>query len=485
MAAFPLGAPPGFAPAFPGMPTATPQPTPVAFVAPSAPTTTGARPGDELVPTQVRRDRGALLLREDTATLAARKRSYARIGAVMAAVGGACIGLMAAAAVYAWPLGYFGWLMLAMFAILFTLMGGALVFASSRLGAVAIYENGIAVPGNVGKGEFFFPWGMISNVAEQQNSIDGAYYYLTAKDGTPIGLKRSIPGLEGLMPMIRDRVGRAEYAGEIEKPKMDSFQGRLGYAMVAIVLGLSFGVGGFVGYSFADTFGSAGALLLGLGLIAPLTSMIMLPYITKRLGDMAKKQNASRGPPAGATFGSLAVCAIIFFASATQAHGIMAGPQDYPRALLPEPVGVALPSDTMDNFTLSLGGFVVAKAGRTITLTNGTLRFASVSGVRSSGLYVSKGGSLVMRNVTVEPDGAEGWTAQVFGKAVISDSRLRSPYGDKERDNEFGGLEIYSDDVRVERTRFENGASNLVFVADASPVITSNYFTGAKADAAQ
>jgi hypothetical protein len=461
-------------------PVAAPVVQATVLAPPAAP-----RPGDQIVPTQLRAGRGALLVREDAKTLESRKKGFFKVGAGLAAAGAACIALMATAALYAWPLGFFGWFMLFSIGLLFAALGAALVFASRRLGAVSVYENGVAVPGNVGQGEFFFPWGMISTITEQQNSIDGAYYHLVAKDGTAIALKRSIPGLDGVMPMVRDRIGRPEYAGEIEKPRMDAFQGKVGYAMLAIALGLSFGGGGYMGYSLADSFGGQGAWLLGMGLMGPLTAMLAVPYITKRVGDMAKKQNAKRGPPAGATFISLAVCAAIFFASATQAHGIVAGPEDYPRSPLPEPAGVGLPSDTMSNFSLSLGGFVVAGAGKTITLSDGTLRFASPSGPRSSGLYVSKGGTLLLRNVTVEPDGSEGWTAQVYGKAVIADSRIVKPYGDKDRENEFGGLEIYSDDVRISNSSFEGGASNLVFTADSSPLIEGSRFTGAKADAAQ
>jgi len=125
------------------------------------------------------------------------------------------------------------------------------------------------------------------------------------------------------------------------------------------------------------------------------------------------------------------------------------------------------------NETLHGTGPIRVGEGETLTLLDCDIAF-DMPPAGTIGIWVAEGGHLEMvrTNVTMV-DSWRGYYIEVYGSAVVQGCLLERLWqgGEGLGHNRDSGLEVYSDDVRVENTTFRDCSGNAIMVVGASPMI--------------
>jgi len=75
------------------------------------------------------------------------------------------------------------------------------------------------------------------------------------------------------------------------------------------------------------------------------------------------------------------------------------------------------------------------------------------------------------------------YTFEVMGSASILASSISGVWGDRQRVNLDGGIELYSSNVIVDRTRITGAVTNGILISNAAPTVANSTIEGAGDDA--
>jgi len=163
---------------------------------------------------------GALWLEEGPDELARRREAY-RLGGrkllyagLLAPVGGGLITLARGA-----PALVGAGMMLVVMGGLIGALGAYLMTASRRFRPLRIYENGLE--GTTYGGEIFLlPYGDVRHVDEPPSLLLNLDHYAFTPENSSflVAVPKALRGLDGLLPRIRERVGRGDYSGGSAPP---------------------------------------------------------------------------------------------------------------------------------------------------------------------------------------------------------------------------------------------------------------------------
>jgi hypothetical protein len=128
-------------------------------------------------------------------------------------------------------------------------------------------------------------------------------------------------------------------------------------------------------------------------------------------------------------------------------------------------------ADKVSGETLELDASLLVAPGRTVTLESCTVRFRCQS-PRQYSLWVAEGGRLEAVNCTFASTSAgAGFGCEFHGAASLVNCSFDGLWGDPERLNGDGGVEIWNDSVSLSGCRITNAATNGLFIVRASPAI--------------
>jgi len=138
----------------------------------------------------------------------------------------------------------------------------------------------------------------------------------------------------------------------------------------------------------------------------------------------------------------------------------------------PAPAAGAVLPDTVSDQVLELNESLLVVPRRTLTLENCTVRFHCTT-PRQYSLWVAEEGRLEARNCSFSAVSAgNGFGCEFHGAASLVNCTFDGLWGDLERLNGDGGVEIWNDNVSLVGCRISNAATNGLFIVHCDPIIT-------------
>lgn len=421
--------------------------------------------------------KGVLLLEESQDEVRERTRPYLRLAAILIPVGLCLI----VATAFSMPYIYLTWsyLMIAIMGGLLLLVLGLGFLGSSRmLTPVKIYENGIDVP--MGRRTLFVSYGEFTGMREQMNPIEKEMY-IHLEGTTPyqrVGLRKSMRGLDRILDSIVSKIGKPEYVIEVEPtPQEETTARRFEYTMyatgpIAIVIIMTimlFPLGMSSFYLFSETF-----------LILPLIAMIItavIPFFMKPMRKLLPRK-LNLKVPAGIVVGLLVFFFILVFVGEDMLKEVYE-PSEH---IGPRPSWSAITSTSHDGEFFNITRDIFVDSGKTLHVRNSTTNM-NLDTDKEFGIWVAEGGTLILENTTVDSKYPNfGYTFEIMGSATITESYISGLWGDPEYENFDGGLEIYSDDVLIEKSRIEDAPTNGLLIMNSNPSIINNSIEHASDD---
>jgi parallel beta-helix repeat protein len=128
---------------------------------------------------------------------------------------------------------------------------------------------------------------------------------------------------------------------------------------------------------------------------------------------------------------------------------------------------------TIENDLIEIHDNLIVAPGGKITLKNVTLTW-DLSKAGAGGLYVDLDGSLKARNcIFKSADSKETIKCELYGKAEFIDCEFYNLWGDRDDMAGQGGIEIYSDDVILDRCYIYKAHVAGIVIGKYSPVISN------------
>ena len=287
-------------------------------------------------------------------------------------------------------------------------------------------------------------------------------------------------GLPPVLESIRPKIGRPEYLIRLVPTKEESVASRkIEYALygVAVLVGVIVSTA-TAAVTFAAS--SPGVFLTGLGLVLPPFTILTLTFMTFQLRNREKVVPARLNVKAPALI--VVILLAVFLVTIAVGYGTPESPPLVTESIEPRPASSALAPGSYENMTLNITGSLLVDTGQTIAIRNSTVTM-KLSTPKSVGVWVAKGGTLVLDNVTLASDpSTDLYTFEVMGSASILGSSIRGVWGDRQRVNLDGGLELYSSNVIVDRTRITGAVTNGILIMNADPIVANSTIEGAGDD---
>jgi parallel beta-helix repeat protein len=373
-------------------------------------------------------------------------------------------------------------IMLIMFSFLFLVLAVLLFRIAKRRYSIKVYENGVT---NfiVGTGEeIFIPFGHFHNISEGQNYFDGAYYKLEAKDQRySVALNKKTPSIENYMNFIRQQIGRPDLDYPLEITTLSPMLRKFEYIAYAALIIVSVILGYFFSYS---VFGDSGDLLVifGMGILFPIISVIAVFLIAYKFVSFYKNNNDKKGIDIKTIGAIFLIMLAIFYFSFYYGFFLWEG-EDPIIEIVQDPMpqsGVPLTLLASDSQIILNDNLVLDD--ETLILHNSTLMF-NCSSDKEFSIWVDEDSRLDLINCTLLALNANyGYGFEVYGTANIVNSTVSNVWGDEENENWDGGIEIYSDSVKIMDSTITQGQTNGILVFDCSPLISGNTIRGCPDD---
>ena len=361
--------------------------------------------------------------------------------------------------------------------------------AHTRLAPFSVYENGMAVQTTL-DWNLFVPWGMVlrweewthmpsamlDSDSEEPRGHGGVPVTLRGNGSCKQVLRPSLPGFKEWIEVVKSKVGsKAVQSPEFDKAmKRDFLVISVGIALLSVWGGVM-----LIGIFNLGTMLAGGGLLPlvlgGLGIGAVLLPLLHILHSTYTWG-------LPRGPAPIAVPVVVTLVLLSLLAVALHDPGLDAQRYELEVHEDAEPWATALEPGTHVGLTASLGHPVRVRGGETLVLRDCDLTFDPPP-AGQWGIWVGEGGRLEMYNTTVDCVRIEqGYSFEVHGSAVVDGCHLSRMWGDPAHENGDGGLEVYSNDVRVSNTTFTMCSTNLLMVVRCAPVVEGCSFLGSMDD---
>ena len=196
-----------------------------------------------------------------------------------------------------------------------------------------------------------------------------------------------------------------------------------------------------------------------------------LGAVVMKLYVRAKKLQVRHSPK---VIGTLLLCLnLIIVAEVGFADPLMAAFDDHTIELVstPAPAATAGLPDNMSGLALDVFESITVASGQHKVLENCAINF-QCSRPRELSLWVAEGGSLEARNCVFRAgEAGRGFGCEFHGAAALVNCTFNNVWGDPDRLNGDGGIEIWSSDVRLSGCRVTGAATNGLFIVGCDPVI--------------
>jgi parallel beta-helix repeat protein len=340
-----------------------------------------------------------------------------------------------------------------------------------------IHENGVLSTNTITQEELFIPYSQFKGVSEGSNPTEGDYYVFEGKNPKfTIHLSKEIPSLKRNIGFIKEQMQNPELDYPVKIPDVGPNLRKLEYLAYAEMIVLSFVLGYLFGYNLFASEGES-YVRFGAGIFFPIMTVIMIffmgiLFITAYRRNMSKiKVNLK---VIGVIF--LAALLIYFYNYHITFNIAWGGDETIGTTGMPES-GVSLDVLTSDS-NIILNNDLVLEEGQSLTITNAILNFNCKEDNQYK-IWVGKGATLIMRECTIKPvDSSYRFGFEIYGTVEISNSTISNVWGDPYRLNWDGGIEIYSDDVRIVNSTIQNGKTNGLLIHKCSPEITGCTISG-------
>lgn len=355
------------------------------------------------------------------------------------------------------------------------LLGVVILVVVRNRTPIRVYEHGVEGYALV-KGTHFMPWGYFSTAKESEigdsksltlKRETGAYFFYLTSD---------LPGYDEWSGMIKERVGDPTYGVEVVVG--GSTRRYWLIPVIFALMGLTLGMfAAFVTRSDwdglitarGDVFGVIMAMLSALGFFFLLQITLMFNNVF----------GIAVGRFSMAAVSACVVVILLIFAAALSASAPFDVRMDIPIIRSPDPGHTTIGPGEYVGEDLYASGPVRVGGNEELNLTDCTLTFDPAPGT-GLGIWVHENGSLNMLNTTVTSvDTSIGFSFEVYGSANIVGCTIEATAADPDHMNGDGGLEIYSDDVRLIDTTFVGALSAAVMTVGCSPFIDGCTFSRA------
>ena len=138
----------------------------------------------------------------------------------------------------------------------------------------------------------------------------------------------------------------------------------------------------------------------------------------------------------------------------------------------------------IENESFTLVDNIVVKENSRLTIRDSII-IVQVGLRKGVGIHVAKGGVLVIHNSTIKGSTQFGYQFEIYGKATLTNSTfsgLADPRYHEDYDGD-GGIEIYSDDVRIENCVIRDNLVNGIMIGVVSTEIVNCTFVNNGDDA--
>jgi hypothetical protein len=418
--------------------------------------------------------KGALLLQESEADLAARRSSFKKASSAIILIGAlTLVGGWYVLSSGFFIIGFFS-LMLFLIGILLMVVGAVILATSGKLAPLRIYENGFEAPLLLPGKQVFISYGEITGTRTRKTFIEGeVYLYETGVPNQTIVIKKNMMGFENVKDLIRSKIGRAEHIVELEPTEEErTTSRRIEYSLYAI--GVTLGIGASVLVALNIYSGmSMRSHLLGLGVLLPIVTMMSLTFLVfsmRRMERVVPKKLNVKIPAA-------VIVIMLVIGISTLGFGFVTEPYveyDSRELIEPRPSTTGITPGDYENLNVILNDHILVESGESLTLRNSTITM-DMSFDKELSIWIAEGGELVLENTTIESNSQDyGYTFEIMGSARIIGSEIIGVWGDPEYENDNGGLEIYSDDVIVDGSTVKYTNSNGILIKNSSPLIINS-----------
>jgi len=180
---------------------------------------------------------------------------------------------------------------------------------------------------------------------------------------------------------------------------------------------------------------------------------------------------------------TIVVCFLVyFFINMAYAESIIIGASDSQENIGPKPNSTSLVPGTYSGTTLDIDNHILVDSGQTLHIRNSVVMM-NLQSDKQFGIWVEKGGDLILENTIVQSISEKyNYTFEIMGSARIEGTTIANIWGDELISNQEGGLEVYSNDVIIERSVIRNSTTNGILIVNSNPVIVNTTIQDARDD---
>lgn len=424
---------------------------------------------------KIDRSRGRLLYRESNEERERRVKQYSKVGTIFLTVG---IILLVIAGVLPFIFDHFCaftvMMLLFMIGAVLITLGIVFVRLTKTIQPIKIYWNGITNQIAATGGEVFIPFGRTTKIEEGSDWIQGKYFKLVCKDPRySVILSKDILMIDKIVAHCRSMIGKPELDYTPHKPKISrKLKGLEMKAIIGIIL-VSGAIAGVVSFFWMD--GGQLSVHAFFLILPPLT--IILLTITGLLFSRLYAEDGSKKRLNLKVIGVIfTIMILIFMANLGSMHSVFqyegsANIDKMPSSRIPL-------ADLQNNTTRSLWSNIVVRDGETLSLFNTTITFMCDEPKQYS-IWIENGADVQFENCIIKaPERDRGYAFEIHGKATFINCTFQFVWGDPENENLDGGIEVYSDDVRIINCSIKYCVTNGLFIYQCNPLIESNVIVG-------
>ena len=352
----------------------------------------------------------------------------------------------------------------------------------NRTKSFRIYENGIVFPlVPPVASEIFVPFGRIQHIDENVRIFGKECVRFNIDEDHDFHVESSHPGLMELLDDINGKIGRPEFDCRdfdiSNREVVEFYQHFISFAAFALGLGIAM--------LFMESFYSMDVdvnrwKLLYYGAPISLVLLVTGTMILDGTNIFVKKEGL------GARMGERFFAVTVIFAVLMFSLGVANDtPTVYENEMIQSgpPETFLAANGNIEGRLVELNESLYIMNDTRLVISNSTIRFDLSPEVNAS-IWVAELGFLEIVNSTIESmDVRYGYGFEIYGGALIRDSRISGIYSHPEEINRDGGMEIYADDVTISNCTIANNWKNGVLISDASPAIVDCVFQDCRDDA--
>ena len=424
------------------------------------------------------KSRGSLLFEESPDVVNSKAKGMNRLGAILA-VGGVLFFIILILIFTSFPVPggclFSISVMLTVLGIVFLILAWALFRVARWRRPLKVYEHG-TTNFIIGTGqEFFIPFGLFKNVSEGSNFFEGSYYKLEAKDARyGINLNKKIPGIERHMEYIRAQIGRPDLDYPLEISSIKPMMKKLEYIVYGVMIALSLVLGFYMSNTAFSELGGQ-YLIFGYGFFFPLICIIAIFLAGHMFIKIHKSNNSKTGINLKAVGVIFIFALAVFFFNFYFAFFIWneeALDVDIRQDAMPQTyVSISM---LTNNSQIMVNDNLVLKNNEYLLLQNTTLTINCTTDKEYS-IWIGDNAHLELINCVIQPNNDNlRFGFEIYGFARIVNTTISTVWGDENKENWDGGIEIYSDSVSIINSTISNGRTNGILIFDCSPLIKGN-----------